>query len=75
MGPTDLRPALVSLDRPALFVASSLDWAVAEAEKIREQWPEVYVEVIKDTSHALFVDQPERFNQVLEEFLATLPEQ
>ncbi len=74
MGPTDLRPALDSLDRPALFIASSLDWAVAAAEEVREGWPEVHVEVIDETSHALFVDKPEEFNRVLEEFLATLPE-
>jgi microsomal epoxide hydrolase len=74
MGPTDLRPALDSVDRPVMFVASSLDWAVAAAEDVREGWPEVHVEVIDETSHALFVDKPEEFNQVLEEFLATLPE-
>lgn len=73
MGPTDLRPALDSLDRPALFIASSLDWAVAAAEQVRKGWPEVHVEVIDDTSHALFVDKPEEFNRVLEKFLATLP--
>jgi pimeloyl-ACP methyl ester carboxylesterase len=73
MGPTDLGPALESLDRPVLFVASSLDWAVAEAKKVRGQWPNVHVEVIDESSHALFVDQPEQFNRVLEEFLSTLP--
>jgi len=74
MGPTDLRPTLESLDRPVLLIYSSLDWAVAEAEMVREQWPEFRVEVIEDTSHALFVDEPQQFNRVLEEFLATLPE-
>ena len=74
MGPTDLRPALDSVDRPVLFVASSLDWAVAAAKEVREGWPDVHVEVIDETSHALFVDKPEEFNRVLEEFLATLPE-
>ncbi len=74
MGPHDLRPALDSLDRPALSIHSSLDWAVEQAEKVREGWPEVQVEVINETSHALFVDKPEEFNRVLEEFLATLPE-
>jgi non-heme chloroperoxidase len=75
MGPTDLRPAFESLDRPALFVFSSLDWAVAAANEVREGWPDVRVEVIDETSHALFMDKPEEFNQVLEEFLATLPEE
>jgi pimeloyl-ACP methyl ester carboxylesterase len=35
----------------------------------------VRVEVIENTSHVLFVDEPQQFNRVLEEFLATLPEQ
>ncbi|NNE46800.1 MAG: alpha/beta hydrolase [Rhodothermales bacterium] len=74
MGPTDLRPALNSLDRPALFIASSLDWAVEEAKLVRKGWPEIRVEVIEGTSHALFVDKPDEFNQVLGEFLATVPE-
>lgn len=75
MGPTDLRPALDSLDRPALFIASSQEWAVEQAELVREGWPEIHVEVIDETAHALFVDKPEEFNQALEEFVATLPEQ
>ena len=70
MGPTDLRPALDALDRPALFIASPQQRA--QAELVREGWPEIHVEVIDETSHALFVDNPEEFNRILEEFLATL---
>ena len=72
MGPTDLRPALDALDRPAIFIASSQEWAMEQAELIRKGWPEIQVEVIEETSHALFVDKPEEFNQVLEEFLVSL---
>jgi microsomal epoxide hydrolase len=75
MGPTDLRPAVDSLDRPVLFVYSSLDWAVAAAGEVRHEWPEVPVEIIDETSHALFVDKPDEFNRVLEGFLLTLPEE
>ncbi len=71
----DWRPVMDELDRPVLFVASSQPWAVAEAEMVRERWPEIRVEVFENTGHALFVDKPEQFNRVLEEFLATLPEQ
>lgn len=74
-GPRNLRPALDALGRPVLFVFSSLDWAITGAEEIREGWPEIPVEVIDETSHALFRDKPEDFNRVLEEFLATLPAQ
>lgn len=73
LGPTDLRPALDALDRPVLFVYSSLAWAVAAANEVREGWPNVPVRVIDETSHALFVDKPQEFNRVLEEFLTSLP--
>jgi non-heme chloroperoxidase len=73
LGPTDLRPALDALDRPVLFVYSSLEWAVAAAKEVREGWPKVPVTVIEETSHPLFVDKPQEFNRVLEEFLASLP--
>lgn len=75
VGPTDLRPALDALDRPALFVHSSLDWATASAEQVRKGWPEIHERVIDDTPHALFVVKPQGFNLVLEEFLASLPRQ
>jgi pimeloyl-ACP methyl ester carboxylesterase len=57
-----------------LLVFSSLDWAVAEAKRIREQRPDLPVEVIDNTSHALFVDEPGDFNRVLESFLSTVEE-
>lgn len=74
VGPTDLGPALDGLDRPVLAVYSSQPFFVAVAERFRERWPDAQVEVIEETSHALFVDRPEAFNRVLEEFLAGLPE-
>jgi len=73
-GQTDLRPFVDVFDRPALFVYSSLDWSIAAAEKVRRGWPRFQVEVIDETSHTLFVDRPDEFNQVLEAFLGRLPE-
>lgn len=70
----DWRPVVDSLDQPVLYVASANQWAVDEADMARERWPEMHVEVLEDTGHVLFVDDPERFNGVLEEFLATLQE-
>jgi pimeloyl-ACP methyl ester carboxylesterase len=49
------------------------DWAVEASEEARRRWPESRVEIIEETEHVLFVDQPVRFNQLLEEFIATLP--
>jgi non-heme chloroperoxidase len=75
LGPTDLRPMVDALDRPVLFVFSSLDWAVAAANEVREGWPKLPVKVMDGASHALFVDKPQEFNRMLEEFLASLPRQ
>jgi microsomal epoxide hydrolase len=71
-GPHDLGPVLDRLARPALLVYSALGWAVAAAEQAREGWPGIPVEVIEETSHALFVDRPEEFNRVLSAFLSSL---
>lgn len=73
LGPLDLRPALRAVNRPVLFVFSARDWAMAAADKVRQDWPNIQVEVIDETSHALFVDKPDEFNRVLEAFLASLP--
>jgi microsomal epoxide hydrolase len=73
LGPTDLRPLVNALNRPVLFVYSSLDWAVAAAQEVRKDWPEMPVKVIDTQAHALFVAKPQEFNSVLEEFLASLP--
>jgi non-heme chloroperoxidase len=68
MGPTDLRPALDTLDRPVLYVVARQDWG----EEVRARRADVRVEVFENTGHALFADEADRFNQLLEEFLATL---
>jgi non-heme chloroperoxidase len=70
MGPTDLRPALDALDRPVLYVVTSRD----RAEMVRARRVDVRVAVFENAGHALFVDEADRFNRLLEEFLATLPE-
>jgi non-heme chloroperoxidase len=70
MGPTDLRPALDALDRPVLYVVARQDWG----EDVRTRRADVRVEVFEDAGHALFVDEADRFNQLLEEFLAAVSE-
>jgi non-heme chloroperoxidase len=70
MGPTDLRPALDALDRPVLYVVTSRD----RAEIVRARRADVRIAVLDNAGHALFVDEADRFNRLLEEFFATLPE-
>lgn len=68
----DLRPAADGLDRPVLYVVA--EHFAEQAEQARARRPDMRVEVFENAGHALFVDQPERFNRLLEEFLATLPD-
>ncbi|MBI4325378.1 MAG: alpha/beta hydrolase [Chloroflexi bacterium] len=65
----DLRPALSKIDKPALvFVAGrAADHEVKLAMK--QQIPGAQLEVFDNAGHALFVDEPDRFNAVLEQFL------
>ncbi|MEN8006581.1 MAG: alpha/beta hydrolase [Candidatus Krumholzibacteriota bacterium] len=72
LGSGDWRPALDSLDRPVLYVSAAGN--AGQAEMVRKRRVDASVEVFADAGHALFVDEPERFNRVLEEFLAALPE-
>lgn len=68
----DLRPALEALDRPVLYVVTE---ALADhAEDVRRRKPDLRLEVFEDAGHALFVDEPDRFNRVLDDFMAALPE-
>ncbi len=73
MDEQDFRPVIDKLELPVLFVASTQEWAVAEAQMVRKNWPKVNVEIIEDSGHALFVDKSEEFNRVLKEFLDKLP--
>ncbi|MDP3854039.1 alpha/beta fold hydrolase [Phenylobacterium sp.] len=65
----DLTPALKKLDRPTLIVAS------ATAEDLQAQRDEVKIlpngriEVVENAAHAVFIDQPDRFAQILDQFL------
>ena len=72
LGSGDWRPALESLDRPVLYVVAGSTDQAGMVKKLR---PDARIEVFEDAGHALFVDEPERFNRVLEGFLATLPQQ
>jgi non-heme chloroperoxidase len=66
----DRRPALAKLSKPALVIASDqsplLDVQKEEAAGI----PGATFVVINDAAHAVFVDQPEKFDASLRSFLA-----
>jgi len=68
----DYRPVLASLEVPVFFIGSDLGWAVRAAESIRELRPDARTANLADTSHLLYLDHPERFNEAFEEMLGTL---
>jgi len=69
-GRRDWRPALDRVDRPLLFVGSALMRETGDT--IRAHVHDAQVEIFEQAGHALFVDEPDHFNRVLEEFLRRL---
>jgi len=67
----DRRPHLARCDKPALVVASA-ESPMLEAQRQTAAALKARFEAIAGAGHAVFVDQPERFNAVLAEFLAGL---
>lgn len=70
----DYRAAAAKIDKPALFCYADSPYMPAEAQaKIQQSVKSSRLEVFHGDGHALFVDDPEHFNTVLESFLNALP--
>ena len=69
-GRRDWRPALDRVDRPLLFVGSAQMRETADT--IRAHVRDAQIEIFENAGHALFVDEPDHFNQVLADFLRRL---
>jgi pimeloyl-ACP methyl ester carboxylesterase len=70
---TDLTPALAKIDRPALITYAPGGPWTAMYQAMRQKIPGSRLEAFDGAGHALFVDQAEKFNAVIEEFLRGLP--
>jgi len=68
---TDLRPALAKIDKPALIVVAQSPW-MKYYQELHQMTPGSRLEVFEGVGHALFADDPARFNSLLEEFLLGL---
>ncbi|MEK7406808.1 MAG: alpha/beta hydrolase [Acidobacteriota bacterium] len=66
----DWRPVLAKLDRPVLYVATPQ--LRSQAAMVKQRLPSARVEIFEDSGHALFVDEPERFSRLVEEFLGSI---
>lgn len=62
------RQVVYSSNRPVLYAVTPR-WA-EQGANLKRNHPSATVEVFEDAGHALFVDEPARFNSVLERYLA-----
>ncbi|MFQ5926868.1 MAG: alpha/beta fold hydrolase [Terriglobia bacterium] len=67
---TDYRPALAKINKPTLIVVAQSPYQMIY-EDMQKRISSSRLEVFEGAGHALFVDEPERFNTILEEFLKT----
>jgi non-heme chloroperoxidase len=66
----DWRPALKKVDKPVLYAISTTE--KAQGEMLKQELPSARVESFENDGHALFVDEPARFNALLADFAASL---
>lgn len=68
----DRTPALAKLDKPALVIAAASSPELEAQKAMAAQLPHARLETIGDAGHAVFVDQPQRFDALLARFLREL---
>jgi non-heme chloroperoxidase len=64
--------ALKKIDCPTLIIASARSDELARQQTAANQIPHARFEKIEDAAHAVFIDQPDRFNELLKSFVANL---
>ncbi len=67
----DRRPALAKITKPTLIIGAESPYS-GLYDEMQKKIAGSRLEIFKNVGHALFVDDAERFNQTLEEFLKTL---
>lgn len=65
-------PALKKIECPTLIVASTKSFELPRQQAAANQILRARFEKIDDAAHAVFVDQPDRFDELLKNFLASL---
>jgi non-heme chloroperoxidase len=70
----DWRPVVAGVDVPVLMVAgrSSEYWPAEHAAAAAASNPRVRAEVVEDSGHAVNIERPDAFNQVMLDFIAKL---
>jgi len=65
----DRRPALKKIDRPTLVIASAESPLLDVQKEMAEAIPGARWVTVQDAGHALFIDQPEKFDAELTQLL------
>jgi non-heme chloroperoxidase len=65
-------PALKKINCPTLIIASAKSDELARQQAGANQIPHARFEKVDDSAHAVFLDQPDRFDELLKRFLADL---
>jgi len=68
---SDYRPALAKIDKPTLLVVAQSPW-LPTFQDMQKRIPGSRIEVLENVGHALFVDDADRFNSLLEDFVKGL---
>ena len=68
---TDNRPALAKIDKPVLIVGATKR-LMPDFQQMQKTIPGAKLEFFDDAGHAVFVDDTEKFNALLDQFLLTL---
>src|SRR5215831_20206677 len=66
-------PALKKIDCPTLIVASAKSFELSRQQAAANQIPHARFEKVDDTAHAVFIDQPDRFDELVKNFASGLP--
>ena len=64
--------ALRKIDCPTLIVASAKSGELARQQAAANNIPRARLEKVEDAAHAVFVDQPDRFGELIKSFVANL---
>jgi non-heme chloroperoxidase len=68
----DRTPALKKIDCPTLIIASAKSFELSRQQTAANQIPRARFEKIDDAAHAVFIDKPERFNELVSSFITKL---
>jgi non-heme chloroperoxidase len=65
-------PALKKIECPTLIIASAKSFELSRQQAAADQIPHARFEKVEDASHAVFIDQPDRFDELVRSFVAKL---